>query len=181
MKKYAVLAALAAFVCLMAFLNPGKAPDARADGGGGQNKFFFSVLSQDKKTGYQIVLSGCGKFSNKHVEGGGGFTEWNPVGKPPFPIISHGTYKAKKFLSFKETKGSPYGEQISGVLEMEVELSPVAKNKVKGTMKVVCNVPAGTLFTGEDEGVTLTVSGGGTFAPTGTGVTLFNPGPGESD
>ena len=173
MKKLILVAAFAALACLMS--GPAPFNKVAADNERGHTKFFFAVTSNDKSNGHVIILSGAGTFSRHHVEGGGGFTTFNPVGMPPFPIVNHGTYRATRFVSFTETPGSPYGEQISGVLHMEVELRPVAGPRSRATMKVVCNVPAGALFTGEDEGVTLALHNGHTFEPSGTGVTLFNP------
>jgi hypothetical protein len=182
MKKYVVPAALAAFVCLMALLSPGKTPDARADDddlNGEQTIFTFSVVSQAHKhpDTHQVVLSGAGKFSKKQVEGGGKFNHFIVGTTPPFTIVDQGAWKAKKFLSFTPTKPPTYGPFAAGILKMEVVLIPDGKPMVKGvTMEVVCNINAGGLQTGKAEGVTLDQLDGLTFAPSGTGITLFSPG-----
>jgi hypothetical protein len=185
MKKYAVLAALAAFVCLMAFLNPGKAPQARADDGDSQTTFTFVATGQATAGTqvHRVLLSGTGKFNKKNVEGGGKFNHFIVGTTPPFTIVDQGAWKAKKFLSFTPTKPPTYGQFAAGILKMEVELIPVGKPKVKGvTMEVVCNINAGGLQTGKDEGVTLSKLDGLTFEPVaGAALTAFNPGPGEND
>jgi hypothetical protein len=172
-----LVAALASLACLM--FGPFHFNKVAADDDEDvQTKFFFAVVNQAPGTTDRITLSGAGRFGKHGIEGGGGFTHYTTTSGPPFPIVAHGTYRATKLVSFAETPGSPYGEQISGILEMEVELQPVGGEPIKGaTMKVVCNVPAGVLFTGEDEGVTLTVPGGLTFEhqTPAAGVTLFNP------
>jgi hypothetical protein len=176
MKKYSVLAVLAAFTCLMAFLSLGKTPDARADDDdeGAQATFKFTVLSQAHKhpETHQVVLSGCGKFSKKNVEGGGRFTHWIVAAKTPFPVVDHGTWKAKKLLSFTPLTPPPYAEVIGGVLKMNVDLIPDGKPVIKGvTMTVVCNIPPAGKFTGQAEGVILDKLDGLTFVQSGTGVT----------
>ncbi len=170
-----LVAAFAALACLMS--GPALFNRVAADDEGAQIKFFYAVRSQAGVTTHHVALSGAGKFGKNDVVGGGGFTHFNQIGTKPFPIISHGTWRATKFLSFTEVLGSPYGEQIAGILEMEVELRPVGKNPSTAIMKVVCNVGAAPLNTGEDEGTTLTSLDGLTFAPeTPTfGITLFNP------
>src|SRR5260370_6736588 len=156
MKKLCILGAV---VAALAGLLPLAAPVATQAGDDhAAVRFFFSVVSKDDDTGHLIVLSGAGQFNGSGVEGGGGFTHYNPVGSPPFPIVAHGTWKARRFLGFQAVQGSPYGEQIAGVLRMDVELRPVGGRRVSGSMEVVCNVPQGSLFTAEDEGITLTLA-----------------------
>jgi hypothetical protein len=180
MKKYVVLAALAAFVCLMAFLSLGKAPDARADDDddeGAQTTFTFSVASRataaDKKL-HQVNLSGCGKFGKKNVGGGGRFNHIIVTATTPRPVVDHGAWKAKKLVSFKSITPTPYGNQLAGILTMKVDLIPDGGPVVKGvTMTVVCNVGAIPAFTGMDEGVTVELDGL-TFKPfDGGGVTVL--------
>src|SRR5260370_24122643 len=156
MKKLCILGVV---VAALAGLMPLAAPvTTQAGDDRAAAKFFFSVLSKDDDSGHLIVLSGAGQFDRSSVEGGGGFTHYNPVGQPPFPIIAHGTWRARRLVSFEALQGSPYGEQIAGVLRMDVELRPVGGRRVTGTMQVVCNVPQANLFTGDDEGVTLDVA-----------------------
>jgi hypothetical protein len=181
MKRFVLVAACIALACLLRGLGPINHVAAQDDGS--QTKFFFTVISHAPMTTDFIVLSGAGRFGKNGILGvaGGGFTHYQVTAMAPFPIVAHGTYKATKLLSFKETPGSPYGEQISGVLKMEVEIRPVGGTSTTATMEVVCNVPQAPLITGEEEGVTLTVPGGLTFTPQtpAAGITLFNPANGE--
>ena len=142
----------------------------------GQAQYFFAVNSGGGNTADRINLNGAGDFGVGIVSGGGTFTRLTPTSTPPFPIVSAGTWRAKKFLSFSETPGSPYGQVISGILTMEVELRPLGKVPVTATMSVICNSAGGGLFTGEDEGVKLTLSDGTTFYQIGQGQTIFGPG-----
>jgi hypothetical protein len=142
----------------------------------GQAQFFFAVNSGGGNTADRINLNGAGDFGVGVVSGGGTFTRLTPTGTTPFPIVSSGTWRATRFLSFSETPGSPYGQIISGILTMEVELRPLGKVPVTATMAVICNSPGGGLFTGEDEGVKLTLSDGTAFVPMGQGQTIFGPG-----
>src|SRR5438105_4619205 len=124
-KLILLVAAFAALACLMS--GPALFNKVAADDEGPHIKYFYAVRSQADKTTHHVALSGAGKFGKNDVQGGGGFTHFNAVGMTPFPIISHGTWRAKKFLSFSEVPGSPYGEQIAGILKMEVEIRPVGK------------------------------------------------------
>jgi hypothetical protein len=185
MKKYVVLATLAAFVCLMAFLSLGQTPDARADDDeGAQTTFTFAVASQAKAgtTVHRVFLNGNGKFSKAQVKGGGKFTHFIVAATPPFPIVDQGAWKARRLLSFTPTKPPTYGAHAAGILQMKVDLIPDGKPKIKGViMEVACNIGAGGLQTGEDEGVTLDKLDGLTFVPFGQGITFFSPGADDDD
>jgi hypothetical protein len=142
----------------------------------GQAQFVFAVTSGGGNTADAISLSGAGDFGVGIVNGGGTFTRMTPTGTAPFPIVSSGTWKATKFVSFSETPGSPYGQAISGILTIEVELKPFGKVPVAATMAVICNSTGGALLTGEDQGVKLTLNDGTTFVPIGQGQTILSPG-----
>jgi hypothetical protein len=143
----------------------------------GPAKFFFAVNSGGGNTADRINLNGAGTFGIDFATGGGTFQRLTPAATPPFPLVNWGTWKATRFLSFSETPGSPYGQILSGVLKMEVELRPLdGQPRVTATMEVICNTPGGGLFTGEDEGVKLTLSDGTTFGPIGQGQTIINSG-----
>jgi hypothetical protein len=139
-------------------------------------QFFFAVNSGGGNTTDRINLNGSGSFGVGFVNGSGTFTRLNPTGTPPFPLVSSGTWRATKILSFSETPGSPYGQVISGILSMEVELRPIGNTPSTATMEVICNSAGAALLTGEDEGVRLTMSDGTTFGPIGQGQTIFSPG-----
>jgi hypothetical protein len=142
----------------------------------GQAQFFFAVNSGGGNTADRINLNGAGDFGVGMVTGGGTFTRVTPTGTAPFPIVSSGTWRATRFVSFTETPGSPYGQIISGILTIEVELRPRGDVPVAATMAVICNSPGGGLLTGEDEGVKLTLTDGTTFVPIGQGQTILGPG-----
>jgi hypothetical protein len=173
MKKLIMVAAFAALTCLM----PGPVPLNKvfADDEG-LAQFFFAVTSGDGNTSDRIGLLGAGTFGIGFVKGSGTFQRSTPTVTPPNTLVNWGTWKATRFLSFTETPGSPFGQVIAGILTMEVELRPLGQPRVAATMQVVCNSPGGGLFTGKDEGITLTLSDGTTFAPIGQGQTIINPG-----
>jgi hypothetical protein len=141
-----------------------------------QAQFFFAVNSGGGNTSDRVNLNGAGSFGIGFVKGSGTFTRLTPTGSPPFPLVNFGTWRATRFLSFAETPGSPYGQVISGILSMEVELRPMGSTPFPATMEVICNAAGGALLTGEDEGVKLTLSDGTTFGPIGQGQTIFGPG-----
>ena len=122
----------------------------------------------------QIIFSGDGGFSadDAEVHASGSFTHFNSsaLAATPKPIIAFGTWIATSFISYTEL--GTYGAQASGTLVVSINLVTSSGAVVPATLKVVCNVPPGGLFTGSAEGITLTV-GGNIFTPV-NGVTLFN-------
>jgi len=136
--------------------------------------FTFMVVDQQVGGSDQIILNGSGTFNSDDIEGGGHFTHYRVVGHPPFPIVASGTWEATGLIRF--TPNGIYGASESGILEMQVRLIPSHGSPVSATMRMVCNVPAGGLLTGEEEGITLRLRGGSVFEPVGLGLTVFNPG-----
>jgi hypothetical protein len=178
MKKLIMVAAFAALTCLM----PGPVPLNKvfADDEG-LAQFFFAVTSGDGNTSDRIGLLGAGTFGIGFVKGGGTFQRSTPTVTPPNTLVNWGTWKATTFLSFTQIPGSPFGQNFAGILRMQVELRPLGQPPVAATMEVVCNVAGAALFTGEDEGVTLTLSDGTAFGPIGQGATTFPAGHGEDN
>src|SRR5262249_29034744 len=88
--------------------------------------FRFVVQSRDGETGQRINLEGAGAFNDRHVEGDGTFTWFDPAGQPPFPIIAAGSWRARRFLGFTPTDPPVYGVQGAGILDVEVELRPIS-------------------------------------------------------
>jgi hypothetical protein len=152
----------------------------------GQTNFHFVVVSAvggSLASGADaVILNGCGTAGPSQVHGAGSFTHFRVAASPPFPIVAHGTWKAKRLVSF-ELKGT-YGAHAAGLLTMLVHLVPVdgpaGRRVVEATMRVVCNIGPAGLSTGLHEGVFLTVRGA-TFGPAGIGVTAFSTGVEERD
>ena len=129
----------------------------------------------------RIILSGHGQFDDEDVEGGGNFDHFRATGSPPLPLVSTGTWKAKKFVSFTlPTHTAPtdpeatHGVFQAGVLVLTADFHPLGQPAVKDIqLEVVCNLgPAGASTPGKDEGLYLNFDGV-SFEPGGTGVTVF--------
>ncbi len=157
---------------------------AACQAAGGQTGYDFvcqSVAGTVDGVKHRIALWGHGKFTGSSVEGGGGFLHFNDApAQPPKPVLGQGTWKATKFVSWKEVgRVEPI---IAGILEMQVDLAPQGKPAVTGaTLKVVCNIGAAGIQTGQDEGIELTIPGApqGAFkqiAPTVVGLSAFQSG-----
>lgn len=129
-------------------------------------------LAGNSALNQQIIFSGDGGFSADRatVHASGSFTHFDNSVPAPKPIIAFGTWTATGFTSYTEL--GTYGAQASGILVVSINLVTSSGDVIPATLKVVCNVPPGNLFTGSPEGITLTV-GGNTFTPV-AGVTLFN-------
>ena len=129
----------------------------------------------------RIILSGDGQFDDGNVEGGGNFDHFQAVGTPPLPLVSTGTWKARKFVSFTLPTNTPptdpeatHGVFQAGVLVLMADFHPLGQSTVKEVqLEVVCNLgPAGASTPGKDEGVYLNFDGV-SFQPGGLGVTIF--------
>jgi hypothetical protein len=132
----------------------------------------------------QLILEGNGKFDEYgNVEGGGDFNHYQAVGSPPFPVVSTGTWKARKFVSFTlptiTAPGDPEatsGVFQAGILTLTADFHPFGQQEVKDVVvEVVCNLgPAGASTPDKDEGVYLTLDGVA-YEPSvpGLGVTVF--------
>jgi hypothetical protein len=145
---------------------PALATPALADDG--QTNFHFMTVSHAATiAGVQhfLIMAGDGHFSSSQVVGNGAFTHYNNAAPVPKPVLAFGSWKAKRFISF-DLVGT-YGAQASGILEMEIHLVPKGGSVIPATLEVICNVGAAGLFTGEEEGIVLTIPGApfGSFMP----------------
>src|SRR5262245_38716259 len=175
MKKLFILVVASAAVACGLFLPTASDTPVASAADRNEVRFTFAVQSRDGETGHRINLEGTGAFDGRHVEGGGTFTWFNPVGPPPFPVIAAGSWRARKFLGFAPTDPPVYGVHGAGILQMEVELRPIGGRRLPGVMRVVCNIGAGGMVTGEEEGVALALRDGTEFEQV-TGLTFFIPG-----
>jgi hypothetical protein len=116
----------------------------------------------------RLILSGDGMFDDGNVEGGGNFDHFQAAGSPPLPLVSTGTWKARKFVSFTlPTITAPtdpeatHGLFEGGILVLMADFHPLGQPAVKDIqLEVVCNLgPAGASTPGKGEGVYLNLDG----------------------
>ena len=132
------------------------------------NFHFMSVSTTGMVSGvvHNMIMAGQGEFSGSQVAGGGFYVEFDDVPPAPKPVLASGTWRAREVMSF-ELAGT-YGVQGAGILEMRIELLrqlPSPSAPIPATLRVVCNIGAAGLRTGEDEGYVLTVAGLPPFRP----------------
>ena len=122
----------------------------------------FSLTVVDKQSGGsdEMLLIGTGSSDGSGaVTGGGQFTRYTPSSNTgPDQIVSTGTWRATSVVSFTPVSST---DTSHGVLVINVNLNPAGGSTVPATMRIA--------NTGSDSGVTLTITGGDTFAPTGVG------------
>ncbi len=139
---------------------------------------------EDKRTGFHFVsnsrtaivggvrhtaqFNGDGRITHSEVEGGGVFNIYVDTSPVPKTIEASGTWKAKSLTSF--TLIGSYGANAAGILQMDVHLVANGGSVVEGKLRVVCNIGAAGLNTGEEEGFVLDIPGtpftaGGMFGP----------------
>jgi hypothetical protein len=134
-------------------------------------QFILGVTDRQVNGPNLMVISGSGRFSAEGLKGSGRFTEFSSLGGERTSIVRQGEWKAKRLLSF--TPATPMTLNAAGILVIEVGLK-VSQNddqEIPATLKIVPGLPAA--FTGEPTGVTLTITGGATYAPTGTGTVVL--------
>lgn len=140
---------------------------------------FLSVSQANTILGVQhrVNISGDGKITPAQLAGGGSFNHFDNASSVPKTLLAFGTWKAKHLISFGLI--GDYGALAAGLLEMGIDLIPVGGPVTPATLKVVCNIGAAGLKTGEEEGATLTIPGApfGPFAPVAnSALSLFTTG-----
>lgn len=144
-------------------------PASGPDTGGTTNWIFAAIENANFVNGIQfrVLLEGHGFITPSNSIGQGSYVEINNNTPVPHTILSSGTWKTTA-LDSASIIGT-YGSLAAGKINMEINLVqdfPTAA-VIPATLNLVCNIPAANLFTGEDEGYFLTISGSpsGTFAP----------------
>lgn len=162
---------------------------ARADGENEDNRegrfvgFRFVSNSRTATVGgvrHTAQFNGDGRITPSEVEGGGVFNFYVDTSPVPKTIEASGTWKAKRLTSF--TLIGTYGAIASAILQMDVHLVPNGGSVMKAKLRVVCNIGAAGLDTGEEEGFVLDIPGTpftaggmfGPFEPYAQGITVFN-------
>ena len=128
---------------------------------------------------HRMLMNGTGMVTPLQVVAAGSFVHINNAAAlpTPKPILGSGTWKAKSLLAF-ELIGT-YGSLAAGEVEMEIHLIRAFPSSavIPATLRMVCNLAPAGLFTGEEEGFTLTIPGApfGPFQPTTppSGLTIF--------
>jgi hypothetical protein len=123
-------------------------------------QFSLNVLDKQSGGADEMLLTGSGSVdSSGDVTGSGRFTRFTPgADEGPSHTVSTGTWTAASVVSFTPVSAT---STSGGVLVLTVELMVAGGTTAQATMRIA--------DTGSDSGVTLTITGGDTFTPTGTG------------
>jgi hypothetical protein len=144
-----------------------------------QREAVFVAFSQAPTTTdgvvHRIGMSGALSFDVENVEkgvaeGGGVYAHFNQASAVPRTIIDSGQWFATKFVSFKRcghelfcgsaTPSGVYGRITAGILELRVNLiSDVNGTETPATLRLICDIGAAGVDTGEPEGFTLAIDG----------------------
>ncbi len=140
----------------------------------GQGKRHATFVAQSKDTDLRIAMEGVVRFDpeQEQVRGGGSWVLIDDSVPAPKPTIDFGTWRAKELLSFtlcpasaSDSTACRYGRIESSILELEVELVSDADGPaIPATLRLICNIGAVPITTGEPEGYVLTAPFG-TFSP----------------
>jgi hypothetical protein len=136
---------------------------------GNQRHFKFVCLSfltgGEGTPAEAMVMEGNGIFGGGISRGTGDFQHitW----PPPSTLLGHGLWRERHILSYERGFGS-FAEIEASILTLRIRMLPGEDTGVDdfpATLKIVCNVGPAGLLTGQDEGYTLTLPDGTTFAP----------------
>lgn len=139
----------------------------------------FSQVTTSDGVAHRIGMQGSGTFNpgDGEARGRGNYVHFNNAASVvPKPILDSGTWKVTQFVSVafcgqQLSCGSPsgtYARITAGILELRVDLiSDVDGTVTPATLRLVCNVGAAGISTGEAEGYTLDIDGTtfGRFTP----------------
>jgi hypothetical protein len=115
----------------------------------GRIGFIFAALNdggKDNAGNHKLFMTGYGTFGKNDVEGGGSYIHFDqdpaPVPPPPpFTLLETGTWRAKRLISWRmpEDPYNPYGQMISGILDLTVRLFPEGgpRGGVKARMAMI--------------------------------------------
>lgn len=184
LRGYLFLAA--GLVILLALVHMLVTPTS-ADKGKIQREAAFVAFSQAPITTdgvvHRIGMSGALSFDVESVEkgvaeGGGVYNHFDQASPVPRTLIDSGQWFATEFVSFKrcghelfcgsKTPSGVYGRITAGILELRVNLiSDVNGTETPATLRLICDIGAAGVDTGEPEGFTLAIDGTafGTFVP----------------
>jgi hypothetical protein len=103
---------------------------------------------------HRITMNGTGAFSLSEVEGGGSYDHIDLASAVPKTILSAGTWKADRVLSFIPI--GTYGVLAAGILEMDVTLHQQMPSGavIPATLRIACGIGVADLDAGEPEGIT---------------------------
>jgi hypothetical protein len=105
------------------------APSVLAHEGGRIGWIFASLNTGGLIDGvnHQWFMTGNGSFGKSDVEGGGSYIHFD-LASPGFPknLMETGTWRATRFIGWQMANSPliPYGQIISGILEMGVRIFP---------------------------------------------------------
>ncbi len=145
-------------------LLPALKPQVKGD----RHSYFVSFSKKTTGEDHRTAFVGAVRFNagRREVEGGGTFIYFNngATGTPkPFLSPGFGGWEAKEFVSYDHQVGT-YGTIEASILEMKVNLLPSDGSVIPATLRLICNVGAANLSTGEPEGFKFTAPFG-TFVP----------------
>ena len=138
----------------------------------GNRQSTFVAFSQARTVGgvqHRIAMNGKVQFNpeREKVSGGGNFVHFNNAAPGvPKPILATGLWEADEFISWDHNVGT-YDHINASILQLAITLLPDGGEPTDATLRLICNIGAAGLTTGEPEGFVLTIPGApfGPFRP----------------
>lgn len=137
--------------------------------------FSFHVIDSASGSSDSVLLSGSGSVdSSGKITGGGSFYRYTTsstggaTGDDAREHRGHHTVSSGRWSATGVDSFTPATGKTGGVLEISVDITPMGGKTETGAMRIA--------NTGTDSGVKLTIDGGATFMPTGTGSVTITTG-----
>src|SRR5205823_1145403 len=103
-------------------------------------------------------LTGEGFVAGRAAVGSGRFTLFDQLARAPKSLLSTGTWSARRLITTNFV--GTFGGLVAGEIYLEVQLLVHGERKPRlARLKIVSNLPAAGLFTGDQGGVTLAIPG----------------------
>jgi hypothetical protein len=137
-------------------------------------RFVFGALDRQVNGDPLLVISGSGQLSSGSIQGSGRFTEFT-LRDGKRTVLRHGTWIAKRVLSFSPATPMTRGSRAAGILTIEVGLKvlPPGSGEISATLSMAAELPGGAKLPDSPSGVRLTIPGGVAYVPGGPGSVVF--------
>lgn len=125
----------------------------------GISSFSFVVLDAESGGPTEALITGSGNARSKTAFGGGTFAIFTPSPAPPFSVGMSGSWHVTGVVSHTQVASTPQAASTAAVLQLNVMLNPTGGAALPAVMTI-----SGT---GQETGVSLNITGGASYVPSG--------------
>jgi hypothetical protein len=125
----------------------------------GISSFNFVVLDTESGGPTEAIITGAGSARGSRASGGGRFDIFTPSGAPPFTMSMSGTWRVISVVSHAQVASNAQAASTAAVLQLNVVLVPTGAAHIPAVMTIQ--------GTGQETGVSLSITGGASYIPSG--------------